>query len=512
MEDTKTKKITKNTIALTLRMFITMGISIYSSRIILQALGIVDYGIYNVISGVISMFSFLNTSMVASTQRFLNFSLGEKDYQKATKIFNTSINLHIFLSIVLIIVSEIIGVYFLNRHLEIPKERIYAANIIFQFTIITSVANIISVPYKALIIAYERMSIYAYEAIFQSLATLVASYLILYTCSDKLILYAFLLMIISILVRLFDGWYCSNKLSYKYHFIVDKKLSKEILSFSGWSTLVTLAHLAYTQGSIFLINIFYGPAINAAQALANQVNLSLLTFNSNFVMAIKPQIIKSYAEKDLNYMKQLLTYSLKISCLIMGIVTLPFIIKSDYILSLWLKEVPTYTHEFLQLALILSIFVSFSDPITTAIQATGKIKNYQISEFFFLISILPCTYILFKLNYQPYSTYFIRIAIFIFFLIVRLLYLNKLLRFSFKYFLYYVVLRIILSIFLSSIILFYIGSFFPDNIYSFILLCILSVFINSTISLYIAFNKTERESIITIIYTKIFKKQINTKI
>ncbi len=502
MQEEKTNKITKNTITLTLRMFITMGISIYSSRIILQALGVVDYGIYNVISGVIAMFSFLNNTMVASTQRFLNYSLGEKNHKETYKIFNTSISLHLILACILIVIAELIGVYFINNHLEIPSDRIFAANIIFQFTIITSVANIISIPYKALIIAFEKMSIYAYEAIFQSMATLIASLLILYSHKDKLIIYGFSLMIISILIRCFDGWYCSHKLLYTYKIKLDKKLTKNILSFSGWNTLTTLAHFAYTQGTIFLINIFYGPAINAAQALANQINLSLLTFNSNFIMAVKPQIIKSYAENNIQYMQKLITYSLKISCLIMGIVTTPFIIKTEYILSLWLQQVPLYTSEFLQLALILSIIVSFSDPITTAIQATGNIKNYQITEFLFLISILPSTYLLFKLEYQPYSTYYIRIIFFIILLIARLLFLNLILNLSFRYFLQNVVLRIISSVACSIIILYQIGKIIPDNLYYFILLCFLSLITNLTISIFLAFNKDERNYFIKSINSK----------
>lgn len=496
------KQIVRNTIVLTIRMFVTMGISIYSSRIILQALGVIDYGLNNVIGGIISMFSFLNTSMVASTQRFLNYALGENDTPKITSIFSTSLNLHFLLALIVLVIGESFGLYFLNNQLEIPENRIFAANIIYQFTIVTAIANIISIPYKALIISHERMGVYAYEAIFQSVSILVISFVILHVDSDRLILYGFLLMLVGIVIRIFDGWYCSHFFPYKYIIKFDKEITKSLLSFSGWSMLTTCAHFVYTQGTVFLLNIFFGPAVNAAQALANQVNLSLMTFNSNFIMAVKPQITKSYAEKNIRYMESLVIYGLKFSCLIMAIVSFPFILRADYVLSLWLKDVPQFTKEFLILALMLSLWVSFSDPITTAIQATGKIKKYQVTEFFALILILPITYFLFILNVQPYSAYFVRIIVFAIFVFVRLLFLRRILHFDFYYFSVNVIFRTILSITFCFFILLGIHTLLPYNFINFIILCVLSVVLNCLSMLYIALDKNER----TFVKETVFKQ------
>lgn len=486
------KRIVNNSIVLTLRMFVTMGISIYASRIILQALGAVDYGIYNVIGGVISMFSFLNTSMIASTQRFLNYSLGEKDYEKTRKTFVTSLNLHYILAIILFFIAETFGVYFVNHLLNIPEDRLFTANIVFQITIVTAIFNVVSIPYKALIVAYERMNIYAYEAIFQSIATLLISYLILYFGGDKLMLYSILLMLVGIVVRIFDRWYCVNKLFYHYTFFLDKEISAKILSFSGWSMLVTAAHFAYTQGSIILINVFFGPAINAAQALANQINLSLMTFSSNFVMAVKPQIVKSYASHDMKYMEQLIINSLKVSCLIMGVVVSPFLVKGNYILNLWLTDVPSLTQDFLQLALVLSILVSFSEPITTAIQATGKIRKYQIVESIFLVTILPFTYLLYKFGFQAYSTYWVRMIIFAILLAVRIIFLVPILNLSFKRLFIEIIVKTILCIIAAFIVLHFFSLYIVDNLIGFISVCFLSLSLNCVIGFFFLFNEKEK--------------------
>lgn len=497
------KRIINNSVVLTLRMFVTMGISIYASRIVLQALGAVDYGIYNVVGSVISMFSFLNTSMIASTQRFLNFSLGEKKYEKTRKTFVTSLSLHYILAIILFLVAESLGVYLVNNILEIPENRLFTANVVFQLTIVTAIFNVVSIPYKALIIAYERMSIYAYEAVFQSVSTLLISYLILISCADKLMLYSILLMIVGIVVRMFDRWYCVNKLFYHYTFFLDKEIAAKILSFSGWSMLVTAAHFVYTQGSIILINIFFGPAINTAQALANQVNLSLMTFSSNFIMAVKPQIVKSYASNDVKYMERLIVNSLKISCLIMGIIVCPFLLRSNYILNLWLKDVPYLTQNFLQLALLLSIIVSFSDPITTAIQATGRIKKYQIVESLFLITILPFTYYFYKSGFQAYCSYWVRIVVFTILLVIRLIFLKPLLTLSFKRLFIEIIVKTILSVIVAFVLLYLFNLCVVDNLIGFISICILSLVLNSVIGFFFLFDKREKMYMKSMIISKI---------
>lgn len=489
------KRIAKNTLILSFRMFITTGLSIYSSRIILHALGVIDYGIYNVVGSIISMLSFLNSSMITSTQRHIAYYIGKNDKERIKEVFTSSINLHIVLTLFVIFLAETIGLYFLNNNLDIPNNRLAAANVIYQLTIINAIFNILSIPYKALIVSYERLNIYAYTAIFQSIATLIISFFLLYTTTDKLILYALLLTILSIIIRAFEKYYCNHKLSYHYQRKNNNYSNsyKELLTFSGWNALVSCAHFAYTQGSIFLLNIFCGPASNAAQALANQVNLSLMTFNSNFTLAIKPQIIKSYANNN-DYFSFLVKNCIKVSFLIMSIVALPFIIRTDYIISIWLTEVPMYTSEFLKLALILSIIISFADPITTAIYATGNIKKYQIAEFIALICILPFTYIILRKTTIAYSIYYVRIIIFTLFMFVRLFFLNKQLGFNLTQFIK-MIIKISSSMLISYIILLIINIFLPYNILGFILLCFLSLIINISFSYLIAFNFKEKKQL-----------------
>ena len=497
MSGLDSKKVAKNSFMLIARMFVTMGISFYSSRIVLQALGVVDYGINNVVGGIISMLSFLNTSMITSVQRFLNYSLGEQDSVKTNQIFVTSLNVHLALAVIIILVAETIGLYFLNTGLNIPYERLLAANVIYQFSIVIAVVNVLSIPYKALIVAHERMGIYAYEAVFQSVAVLIISLVVLNAETDRLILYVFLLMLVNILIRIFDGWYCSREFGEKYKFYVNKSVLKELLSFSWWNTLSNSAFFIYTQGSVFLLNIFFGPAVNAAFALSNQVNLSLATFNSNFVMAVKPQIVKTYAMRQFEDMRSLLVYTLKISCVILGVISMPFMIRTDYILGLWLGNVPEYTGEFLNLALWLTIIYSFSDPITSAIQATGKIKKYNLSESFALLLILPLTYVLLLFGTEPYWVYYVRLVVFLVFLFVRFYFLHRLLGFSFGLFSIGVLLRIMVSVFIVYLMLLQINAFLLDGLIGFLLLCFISFVLNVMVSLFVAFDKSEQRNIIS---------------
>lgn len=499
------KKIARNSFVLIARMFVTMGISFYSSRIVLQALGVVDYGINNVVGGIISMLSFLNTSMITSIQRFLNYSLGEQNSVKTNQIFVTSLNVHIVLAVIIILVAETIGLYFLNTRLNIPHERLVAANVIYHISIVIAVVDVLSIPYKALIVAHERMGIYAYEAVFQSIAVLIISFIILNVKIDRLILYVFLLMLVNVLIRIFDGWYCSKEFGEKYKFYVNKNILKDLLSFSWWNTLSNSAFFVYTQGSVFLLNVFYGPAVNAAFALSNQVNLSLATFNSNFVMAVKPQIVKTYAMRHFKDMRALLVYTLKISCVIMSIISMPFMIRNDYILGLWLGHVPEYTGEFLNLALWLTIIYSFTDPITSAIQAAGKIKMYNLAETFILLLILPLTYVLLLFRIEPYEVYYIRLAVFFVFLFVRFYFLHRQLGFSFSLFAFNVLLRVMVNIFIVYLMLLLINDFLPDGIIGFLLLCFISFVLNVAVCFFVAFDKSEQINIISILSKQLLR-------
>lgn len=491
----KNKRIAKNTFALCARMFITAGISIYSSRVLLEALGVEDYGIQNVVGGVITMLSFLKTSMVSSTQRYINFAQGSGQPQQAVAYFHTSANLHILLSLLIVILGETAGLWFLNTRLTIPATRMLAANVIYQFTIVSAVASILSVPYQAVIICHERMRVYAYESVIRSVAMLVFALMLIRAQVDRLILYGVLTMLLGIGFRLFDGWYCRHYLHYTYRPSLHRQLAKQLLSFSVWTFLCDMGFFIYTQGSTFLINIFFGPVVNAAQALAATVNMELCTFGSNFMMAVKPQITQSYAAGALHYMERLFTCSMKLCWLIMCTVGFPFLLRADYVLNLWLKEVPDYTVEFLQMAILLSIATSIASPFTMAVQATGKIRNYHICEFIAIMTILPLTYAVFKAGAAPYHSYTARTVVLVAFLLVRFVFIKRLLGFSLRGLVFGVWLRCVVSSALAFVVLLLLNPLVPQTFLGLLLVCVASLALSAASGWGVALSGQDRMQI-----------------
>lgn len=398
------KRIAKNTLLLYFRMFITMAIGLYTSRVVLNVLGVVDYGIYNVVGGIITMVSFLNSAMVQASQRFLSFELGTGSSEKLGRIFCTSLNIHLAISVIAIMIGETIGLWFINSKLIIPPDRLLAANWVYQASIATFVIGVMSVPYNSAIVAHEKMSAFAYISILEVVLKLLIVYLLLIISFDKLIVYSILMVMVSFIVRFFYKIYCRcHFVECTYHFLFDKKLSLDMLSFSGWSVLGGLGFSFKDQISNIILNLFFGPAVNAARGIGMHVTALTNTFATNFTMALNPQIIKQYAAGNYEESRKLVYAGCRYSFYLLSMVTIPIIINVDYILRLWLGVVPKYTGQFVMLSLLASLLYAMSNPVTIAIQATGRIKWFQIGVCTILLSELPLAWCLMEFGFPPYA-------------------------------------------------------------------------------------------------------------
>jgi O-antigen/teichoic acid export membrane protein len=452
--DADSNRIAKNTILLYFRMFLTMGVSLYTSRIILNTLGVEDYGIYNVIGGVVIMFSFLNSSMSSATQRFLSFELGKNNYSQLGKVFSMSLNIHAIIAVAIFILTETIGLWFLNAKLVIPVERIEAANWVYQFSIFSFIVTIMSVPYNATIIAHERMKVFAYVSIIEVVLKLVIVFALVWFGFDKLKMYSILVFCVSALVWCLYKIYTKRNFSETtYKFFWEKSLYTTLMNYAGWNLYGNLASVMTGQGVNILLNLFFGPIVNAARGIAYQVNGAVNGFVSNFQMAMNPQIIKSYATNNREYMHQLIYQGAKYSFFLLYFLSLPILLETEIILKFWLKIVPEYAVVFTRLVIINLLIDCISGPLMTAAQASGKIKVYQVIVGGILLMILPFSYLFLKLDFPPQITLYISIVFSIIALVARLQIVCPLVNLSILEFSQYVLVPVLL--------VFIISAFFP---------------------------------------------------
>ena len=392
-ESEKNKRIARNTIALYIRTLITLAVGLFTSRVVLNVLGIDNFGIYNVVGGVVAMFNIVTTSLSQSISRYLTFELGRDNKEKLNMIFSTSVNIQILMSVVIIVLIEAFGVWFLNNKMNIPPDRIYAANWVLQFSVLAFIVNLISVPYNASIIAHEKMKAFAYVSILEAVMKLMIAYLLYISLVDKLITYAFLLLLVSIIIRLVYGQYCKRHFEEcKYSFVFDKKLFADMSKFAGWNFLASTAYIFNTQGINIISNIFFGVAINAARGVATQVDGITRNFVSNFTTAVRPQIVKSYSVGDTNYMNKLVCSGAKYSCFLMLFFALPFMFEAESILKVWLKLVPEHSPSFIRLTMVVSLIWLLGDTMYTSIMAIGKLKKYMIYETCITCLVFPISY------------------------------------------------------------------------------------------------------------------------
>lgn len=396
------KIIAKNTGFLYIRMLFIMIVSLYTSRVILQFLGIEDYGIYQVVGGVIGMLSFLNGALSTGSSRFLTYELGTGDLEKLKRTFSTTLTIHIALAIFIFILAETVGLWFVLNKLSVPADRLDAAVWVYHISVLTAIVTITQVPYNASIISHERMNIFAYVSIVEVLAKLGVVYLLGIGNFDKLKLYAILIFIVQLGLALFYRFYCIKKFKEtRYKFVLDKNILKSIGSFSGWSLFANLSIALTTQGTTIITNMFFGPAVVTSRAISIQVDMAAKQFVQNFRTAVNPQIVKRYAAEDYEGSKSLLLSSTKFSFYLMLLLGLPIILLAEQVLQLWLGQVPEYSVIFLQLIIIQSLFAVFDTSFYTALYAKGRLReNALISPLMGFIQF-PVVYILFKMGYSP---------------------------------------------------------------------------------------------------------------
>lgn len=407
-------------------MIFLMAISLFTTRVNLQALGVDDYGIYNVVGGIVALFAILSQSLSSACSRFLNYEMGRGRQEQLKKVFSTSMTIQIVLAIVIAILSDTIGYWFLNTKMVIPVDRLSAANWVLQFSILTFCINLIGVPYNATIIAHEKMSAFAFISIYEGVAKLLVCYLIMVSTIDKLILYAALLCFIQVTTQLIYWGYCTKHFyEAKYNFSYDKNMMKEMFSFTGWNYIGASSMIIRTHGGNILINLFAGPTINAARGIANQIKNAVTGFTYNFMIAVNPQITKSYASKDYQYMNTLVSKSAKFSLFLLFLLTCPIMLNVDYILSIWLKEVPEATDDFAVLTLVFAICESLSSPLITTQMATGKVRNYQLIVGGINLLNIPISYFLFLVGFPPIFFLIVAIVLSIVCLFARLILVQK---------------------------------------------------------------------------------------
>lgn len=498
------KRLAKNTVMLYFRTMLTMAITLFTSRIVLDSLGVDNYGIYNVVGGVIAMFSILTGSLSISISRYITYELGRGDKEKLQRIFSTSINILLIFSFVIIILGETAGIWFLNNKMNIPVDRLYAANWVLQFSILTFIANLISIPYNATIIAHERMSAFAYVSILEVSLKLFVVYLLYISPYDKLIVYAFLLFVISIVIRAVYGIFCKrNFVEARYVFCKDRTLIKEMTSFAGWSFLTNGAFIFNTQGVNILINLFFGVTVNAARGIATQVETAIMKFANDFSTAINPQIIKNYAAGDIDEMMKLVYRGAKISYFLLLIISLPVILETDFVLGVWLKEVPKHTSILFQLCMIGVMVDRLGCTTTTACMATGKIKNYTIWVSIVGCFVFPLTWLCFSLGLPVESTYIMYIIVYIGVDITRMIMMRKLININMRTYLYEIYIVSIMTTFVSVVLPLTVLYCMEPSVLRFFSICVICLVSCSLSILYIGFNKNERDTLYKFIRNKI---------
>ena len=488
------KRIAKNTLVLYVRMLFLMVISLYTSRVILEALGVEDFGVYNVVGGFVALFAILSKSLSTAASRFLNFTMGRGDKEKLSNVFSTTFIIHAVLAILIAILAEFVGVWFVNEKMVISPERLEAANWVFQFSVLTFCLNLITVPYHAAIIAHERMSVFAYISIFEGVGKLLICYLVMISPIDRLVFYAILMFLVHVGITFMNIWYCRR------HFeecilrsVYDKSLLKEIFGFASWNMIGSSSAILRNQGNNILINLFFGPVVNAARAVANQVLHAVHAFVDNFFMALKPQITQSYANGNWPYMMTLVFQGSRLAYYMLLILCMPILLNTDYLLHLWLKTVPDHSVLFVQLTLVFTMIESISSPLITAQLATGKIRNYQLVVGGLQIMNVPVSYIVLKLGGVPETILYVAIFISVLCLCARLYMLRIGIHLNIRLFVVKVLFNILIVSIISAIIPISLQLIMKENFMSFVLISSVCLISTAFSIFFIGCNKSERK-------------------
>ena len=497
MSQDNNKRIAKNTLLLYFRMLFMMGISLYTSRVILNALGVEDFGIYNVVGGVVAMFSVISGSLSAAISRFITYELGKGDQSKLNKIFSASVTIQLLLSLIIVVLIESVGVWFLNAKMNIPESRMVAANWILQFSIVSFVIGLISVPYNAAIIAHEKMSAFAYISILEAVGKLVIAFLIMVSPIDRLVFYAILMCAVAVIVRITYGYYCKKHFAEcTYHFHWDKDILKQMFGFAGWNFIGASSAVLKDQGVNIVINMFCGPAVNAARGIAMQVNAAVTGFITNFMTALNPQITKSYATGDRKYMMTLIFQGARLSFYMLLLLSLPILVNTRYILVLWLKLVPEHAVTFVQLMLVFAMSESISNPLVTAMLASGRIRNYQIVVGGLQMLNLPISYVCLRMGFMPESVLIVAICISQCCLAARLYMLRGMIGLSSIHYLKNVYLNVLIVAALSVIVPILLSVFMTDSFLSFVAISLVTMASTLVVEFFVGCNNKERAFVV----------------
>lgn len=495
MTSENNKRIAKNTLLLYLRMLFTMAIGLYTSRVVLNTLGVTDYGIYNVVGGVITMLSFLTGALGAASSRYITFDLGKGDIMAMKKTFGNILSIYFILAGIILLVGETAGLWFVLNKLQIPEDRMTAAFWVYQFSVFSSIIGVISVPYNATIIAHEKMTAFAYMGIIDAGLKLLIAYFVVIVPFDKLIIYAALFFCVQLFDRIVYGFYCTRNFEEtRTRWLFDRKLFKDIFSFAVWAMTGNLAVVCYSQGVNILLNLFFGPAINAARGIAVQVQAAVQSFCYNFQMALNPQLTKSYAQNDLQHMRQLLRVSSKFSFFMLLLLSLPLMFEAPLVLRWWLGVVPEHTENFLRLILCSAIINTLANPLIVSVHAVGKIKRFHFIEGVILLSIVPIAYLLLKFfDIAPEYVFCVHIAVEICTQYARMRIVLPMISMSLEEYVKKVIIPILKVVILAPIIPLFIYLSVNQNILTFFIVCSTSILSVSILVFFIGCTKREQD-------------------
>lgn len=500
----KGKTIAKNTLMLYVRMIFLLFVGFYTSRVVLDSLGENDYGIYTVVGGVVAMFTIISGALNSAVSRFITFEMGKGEKADLNKVYSTSVLIQVALAFIIVVVCEPVGIWFIRNEMTIAPDRIPAALWVLQFSLLSFVVNLMSVPQMASITAHEKMSAYAYIGILDGLLRLGVALLIVHSPTDRLIWYSALMAVAVIIVRAAYGIYCRRHFpECRFRIIMEKGLVKEMFSFAGWNFIGVTSGVLRDQGGNILVNIFYTTAMNAARGVAVQLNGAVQGFVTNFMTAVNPQITKSYASGDRDYMLSLVKKSSKMAFFLLFIIALPLLFNTEYLLQIWLKAVPEHSASFVRLFLIFALSESLSSPLITAQLATGNIRNYQIVVGGLQLLNLPVSYVFLKYGAPAQVTVAVSIAISQISLVARLMLLRKMVGLSPKEFFIQVYIKVLAVVALALVFPLLLSGVIPGGFAGFcasVVLCVLSAGISI---FYLGCTKHERRELVSMISNRI---------
>ena len=496
-----TKRIAMNTLMLYIRMFFMMVLGLFTSRIVLESLGEDDFGIYNVVGGVVAMFSVISGALTTAVTRFITFEMGRGDSARLGRVYSTAVNVQIILALIVVLIAEPVGLWFIDNVMTISPEKIPAARSVMHLSLLAFVINLLSVPQMASITAHEKMSAYAYIGILDGTLRFAVALLISRSSTDRLVLYAALMSMVVLLVRMAYGIYCRRNFP-EY----DGKLFKEMFSFAGWNFIGVSSGVLRDQGGNVLINVFYGPSVNAARGVAVQLNGAIQSFVTNFMTAVNPQITKSYAAGDKDYMFSLMRKASRMSFYLLLVLALPVLFNTEYVMSLWLKEVPEHSVLFVQWFIVFALSESISQPLITAMFATGNIRNYQLVVGGLQLLNLPISYLFLKAGAIPEVTVIVSVVISQISLGARLFMLERMIGLSISEFVKRVYFNVLMVAALSLVLPVAVSYVVTDGFAGFAVEVVVALLSACLSIFFIGCSGAERKEVISFLKNRLMRK------